>query len=131
MGGQVKVRLGGATRINVKLEVGGGVELLEPELWRLTRADDGTLKNTKLGLGDSDESSAEWSLAVRGATEIALTVFWDAMEPMQAKWVYPATITVTDQDGAPLEGANPHVRICKIGSVTPNAGSELESIYAS
>ena len=129
------LKLGSATDLTVKLTIGAGVALQDPELWQMVYYQHGNMQYVKVQRDSMDVSSAQWVIPVDGATLIALQLYWDAIEPNEPEWSYPGKIEVIDESGAYLKGQsssqkNPQIKTYQIGPIPPHGGSELETITA-
>lgn len=128
------LHLDGASELTVTLTIGGGVALQDPELWRLVNKA-GALKYERIPRSSATVSNADWIIDLEGADVAALQLYWDAIEPNEPEWSYPAKIEVINQNGDLLRGRsysqrNPQVKTYNIGPIPPHGGSELEVINA-
>ncbi len=116
--------------LDVVLDLDSGVALLSPELWLYVGQDEGgpTYEKRRLS-GASTESSAKWTIPVRDPDYTSFKVYWDAIDPMQPKFAYNATLAVSEKkSGILLKGVNPRIFPCKLGASDPGAGSEVARV---
>ena len=113
--------------VTVELTLGAAVRLADAELWQYVPPAD-----TKLAVASQNESTATWTLPAPGGSDIHLTVYWNAIEPMHDKWVYDAVLIVRDQSGVVLPGvggqANPSHTPSQIGTHKPSFGRGMQQI---